>query len=231
MNITIQVIVFDSMPPKTISPLSASIKKLTKRTVTNWCVVLPLITKYLDYNACVNISKVSTEWKKYVPTTKLVIKAAESIYGRKRFCDRHKFLAQCQDLILSLQQEVVIYKDSICTSCIEYINRVLLRYQVSSATFACAAHIVVQAMSHFEKTKQHEHSVLFHDILICNHILLGAGAILIASKFYDTKALTVAQILIGNRNIINSEDVLLAEELILQMLPNWIETNEVIFNS
>ena len=148
------------------------------------------IYQFLDYETALIAGSISKLWKKHICNFRLFVKAGHMIFGRDNFYDTQRLREASLNLKCyiptTLQAKGVT---ATCIRCIDFIDKVVARWRVSYCTFDLAAHIVKDFLRQMEIETKH----LPQEFLKCDHVLLGCGAILIASKFRDSVPLKPAQ--------------------------------------
>jgi hypothetical protein len=210
---------------KIVSPLGPT-KKYDAAQNAAWNLSIPKIAEFLDFDSALAASAVSKLWQKHICSFRLFIKAGHKLFDRDNFYDTQRL----REASIQLQRNIpptLLAKgvNATCIRCIDFIESVISRWRVSYATSELAASIVKDFLQEIETGPK----LPVQEFLKCDHLLLGAAAILTASKFRDAVPLKVSQIMVGYTKVLTAKDILAAEEVILKALPSWIEIDQVWF--
>lgn len=214
-----------SKAQRNISPLGPGSKKC-KLNQFLWMTVLPAVVVFMDFMDVLAAQNVSRVWKQHVSSELIVNKAGFMLLCRARFCDRVRLRDKSLSLYEAISTKTHRGNSLTCIRCLDFIDNVVNKWEVSYATFELAANTVIRFYASVEKRIPPTASI-FEEVMTYNHNVVGAAALFIASKFRDVKVLKIEQILISTGKSVSKADVVAAEEYMLRHLENWVEIDQV----
>ena len=210
-----------------ISPPNPGVKKYRARFSSKmWDKIFPMILKYLDFESLLSANNVCKSWKNLISPQYIVVQAGYYVFGRENFYDKEKLRTSSLHIYHSITSKTSKSGNGEAgIRCIDFIDSVIMRWRVSYATFELATNVAIEFLARIQM-KRTDYSSM-EELLKYNHQLLGAASILIASKIRDVTPLKITQIITGHTKALRPSDIVLAEEYVLSVLPNWVEIDQV----